>query len=129
MSRKFFFRCASASLLACFAATTANATNYVRSYLVNDVLLPTTSSQATSYAIDVDGDGFPDNNIGQVLTALSALGLDFQGSMDAAVASGSIVYLVGLRSTDAAVQERSRRASHLVRRRARGDTAEIRRHG
>jgi hypothetical protein len=101
MSRNVFCRCASASFLACFAATTAHATNYVRSYLVNDVLLPTTSSQATSYAIDVDGDGFPDNNIGQVLTALSTQGLDFQGSTDAAVASGSTVYLVGLRSTDA----------------------------
>jgi hypothetical protein len=79
-----------------FAATTAHATNYARSYLVNDVLLPTSNSEATSYAIDVDGDGFPENNFGQILSALTAQGIDFDGPMSSAVASGSIVHLVHL---------------------------------
>lgn len=100
MSRQTFCRRASVSLLACFAATTAHATNYVRSYLVNDVLLPTTPAEASSYAIDVDGDGFADNNFGQLLAVLSAQGFDFLGPMDTAVASGSIVHLVNLQSTD-----------------------------
>jgi hypothetical protein len=73
----------------------------MRNYLVDNVLLPVSSSQTSSYAIDVDGDGRPDNNIGQLLTVLAAQGFDFSGSMDAAVASGSIVHQVGLRSTDA----------------------------
>ena len=103
MSRRAACRCASLSLLACFAATTGHATNYVRSYLVNNVLLPTSSSQATSYAIDLDGDSHLDNSFGQVLAALATQGLDFSDQMNAAVASGSIVHLVHLQTTDAAL--------------------------
>ena len=100
MSRRALCRSASLCLFATLAATTAHAANYVRSYLVDNVLLPTSGTEANSYAIDVDGDGFPDNGFGQVLAVLSAQGFDFLGSMDAAVASGSIVHLVGLQSTD-----------------------------
>jgi hypothetical protein len=74
----------------------------VRSYLVNNVLLPTTNSEATSYGIDVDGDNHVDNSFGQVLSALAAQGLDFNAPMDVAVSSGSIVHLVHLQSTNAA---------------------------
>lgn len=101
MSRRAL--CHSASLcLAAFAATTAHATNYARNYFVDDVLLPTTSTEANSYAIDVDGDGIPENNFGQVLAALAGTGFDLTGTMAAAVASGSIVHLVHLQSIDAA---------------------------
>jgi len=100
MPHRVLGRSASLCLLASCAATTAHATNYVRSYLVNNVLLPTTNSQASSYAIDVDGDGSPDNSLGQVLSALASQGIDFDSPMDAAVASGSIVHLVRLQSTD-----------------------------
>lgn len=98
-------RCRSASLylLASLVATPVHATNYVRTYLVNDVLLPTTSSLATSYAIDVDGDNHPDNNLGQILAALTGQGIDFAGLMDSAVGSGSIVHVVRLQSTDASL--------------------------
>ncbi len=101
MSRRALCLSVSLCLLASLAATTAHATNYMRSYLVNNVLLPISNSEANSYAIDVDGDGFPENSIGQLLVALSTQGFDFLGPMDAAVASGSIVHLVGLQSTDA----------------------------
>jgi hypothetical protein len=101
MSRRSFCRSVSASLLLSFTATAAHAANYTRSYLVNDFLLPTTASETNSYAIDVDGDGRPDNNLGQLFTALTTQGFDISGSMQAATASGSIVHLVGLRSTDA----------------------------
>ncbi len=100
MSRQFLCRCASASLLTCFAATAAHATSYQRSYLVNNVFLPTSGSSANSYAIDLDGDGHPDNSFGQALAALASAGFDFSSSMNAAVGSGSIVHIVGLRSTD-----------------------------
>lgn len=104
MSRRALCHSTSLCLLAAFAATAAHANNYARSYLVNNVLLPTTSSEANSYAIDVDGDGFPENGFGQVLAVLSAQGFDFLGPMDAAVASGSIVHLVRLQSTDVLVK-------------------------
>jgi len=94
--------CRSASLLAAVAATTAHATNYMRNYLVDNVLLPTTSSEANSYAIDVDGDGFPENSFGQMLSALYVAGFDLTGAMAPAVSSGSIVHLVHVQSTDAA---------------------------
>lgn len=103
MSRRALCSCLSLCLLASLAATTAHATNYVRSYLVNHVLLPTSSSEATSYAIDLDGNGSLDNNFGQVLSALAAQGLDLNGPMAAAIASGSIVHLVHLQTTDVLV--------------------------
>ena len=101
MSRRAFHHSASLGLLlACLAATTAHATTYVRSYLVNNLLLPTNNSQAASYAIDVDGDNSVDNNFGQVLSALAAQGLDFNALTASPVASGSIVHLVHLQTTD-----------------------------
>ncbi|MEO5625183.1 MAG: hypothetical protein ABIQ70_04140, partial [Dokdonella sp.] len=101
MSRRALCISGSLCLVAAFTATTVHAANYARTYLVNDVLLPTSNSQSTSYAIDVDGDGFIENNFGQILAALTAQGIDLNGSMDSAVASGSIVHLVRLQSTDA----------------------------
>ena len=101
MSRRALCRSASLCLLAAFAATTAHAANHARSYLVDSVLLPTTDSEANSYAIDVDGNGFPENDFGKVLAALTTQGFDFKSPMDAAVAAGSIVHLVHLLSTDA----------------------------
>ena len=100
MPRRSLCRSASLCLLVAFAATTAHATNYVRGYLVDSVLLPTTSSEANSYGIDLDGDNTSDNSFGQVLSALTTQGMDFNGSMAAAIASGSIVHLVHLQSTD-----------------------------
>ena len=100
MSHQVLRRCALLSLAACVAAPTVHAANYMRNYIVDDVLLPTSDSQANSYAIDVDGDGHPDNSIGHVLAALAGAGFDFSGSLNAEIASGSIVYLVSLRSTD-----------------------------
>lgn len=101
MSRRAHCRSASLFLVASLVATTVHAANYVRRYLVSDVLLPTTSSEANSYAIDVDGDGIPENQFGQILSVLSSQGFDFNGAMHAAVTSGGIVHLVELQSTDA----------------------------
>lgn len=100
MSRQALCRSSSLCLLVSLAATTAHATNHVRSYLVNDLLLPTSSVEANSYAIDVDGDNHPDNSFGQVLAAFAAQGFDFNGATEAAIASGNIVHLVGVQSTD-----------------------------
>ena len=100
MPRRAACRSASLSLLACLVATTGHATNYVRSYLVNNVLLPASSAEASSYAIDVDDNNVAENNFGQVLAAFATQGLDFNGLMDAAISSGSIVHLVHLQTTD-----------------------------
>jgi hypothetical protein len=103
MSRRAACRSASLILLACLATTAGHAATYVRSYLVDNVLLPTSSSQAASYAIDLDGDTHAENYFGQALAAFAAQGFDFNGQMNAAVASGSIVHLVHLQTTDKAL--------------------------
>lgn len=61
--------------------------------------LPTT---AKSYAIDLDGDGKADNQLKNILTTLSLVGLTPQAEIDSAVAAGTIVYLatVTTASTD-----------------------------
>lgn len=86
--------------LALFVAAQTHAVEHQQGYLVNNVMLPTSSGQATSYAIDLDGDSNPDNNFGQLLSALAAQGLDFSSSTNAAVSSGSIVHLLSVHSTD-----------------------------
>lgn len=88
------------SCLALFAAASAGAVDYQRGYLVNSIMLPTTSSQATAYAIDLNGDGYADNQFAQVLIGFSGAGFDFTGATVAAVASGRIVHLLNLHSTD-----------------------------
>jgi hypothetical protein len=101
MSRRVLLRYASAYLVAFAATTQAQAATYARTYLVNDLILPTTNSESTAYAIDVDGDNQVDNRFGQILVALAGSGMDLTGATGVAVASGSIVHLVHLQTTDA----------------------------
>jgi hypothetical protein len=89
-------------LLASVAATTAHAAGYTRSYVVDTIILPTSNVEATSYAIDIDGDDAPDNQLGSVFASLASAGLAFGDWTNAAVASGRIVHRVDVQSTDAA---------------------------
>jgi hypothetical protein len=99
MSHRSLYRTAILGLLTAFVAAPAAATNYTRTYLVDDLVLPLAKSD---YAIDLDGDDAVDNSLGQILGALaSSASFAFQPAMDAAVASGSIVHVVRLQSTDA----------------------------
>jgi hypothetical protein len=85
-------------LISIASAPAADAASYVRGYLVNQVVLPL---QRADYALDLNGDGKADNNFGNWLGALAGQGLDLQSLMNDAVASGSIVHIVGLHSADA----------------------------
>lgn len=58
------------------------------------------SSSALRIAIDVDGDGRPDNAFAGVLQAFSMTGLDIQMSLDGAIAAGEGLELVGVQSSD-----------------------------
>jgi hypothetical protein len=102
MSRTSICRSAGLCLLASLAASTAHAAGYTHSYLVHAIALPTTNAEANTYAIDLDGDDAPDNQLGNVFGALASQGLDFNDFMNAAVASGSIVHRIDVESTDAA---------------------------
>ena len=80
------------------SAPAAYATSYLRGYLVNNVTLP---QARADYALDLNGDGFADNNFGSLMAAFASQNVDLQSSMSTAVASGSIVHLIGLQSADA----------------------------
>jgi hypothetical protein len=72
-----------------------------RSYKLatRSLLLPT---QARGFAVDLDGDGRPDNQLKNLLAVIAAAGLDLQAQIDLAVEAGQTVSLLQLRSTDPA---------------------------
>lgn len=78
-----------------------HASNFQRNYIIDSVFLPVSNSEATTYAIDLNGDGHVDNNLGSVFAVLAAQGIDLNGSTNAAVDNGSVVHRIDLQSTDA----------------------------
>jgi hypothetical protein len=86
---------------ACAAGTDCSAGGCVQlpaaHYVFNQMLVPLAR---TDYAIDLNGDGHVDNQLGNIIGALAALMFDVQGTAQAAVASGASTTLVELRSAD-----------------------------
>ncbi len=74
-------------------------------YVVNKVNVPTSTALATEYGLDIDGTGAKnDNALGMVLSLLASPSLgnfDIQGTIDTAVASGSIILLADVQTSDA----------------------------
>jgi hypothetical protein len=74
--------------------------------VAKQAFVPTTPGQARDYALDIgspDGsgpDGAGDNQLGSALGTLSSMGFDLQGTIDQAVAEGSIILLVDFQTTD-----------------------------
>lgn len=68
-------------------------------YVVNRLILPTSSGQATQVAFDVDGDGDVDNRVGQLFSLLASQGVDVQSGADQAVDSGALVTLLSIQAT------------------------------
>jgi hypothetical protein len=66
-------------------------------YVVSHLVLP---KSRMDYAIDLNGDGHPDNQLGEAFAALLAQGVDAQPDVDARVADGTIVHLVALQTAD-----------------------------
>jgi len=64
-------------------------------YVANKVFVPTSSTESREYGLDLNGDGTVDNQLGATLAALKSQGgFDIQGTIDKAVADGSIILLV-----------------------------------
>lgn len=76
-------------------------------YVTSRVTPPSTSSQATAYGRDVDGDGHTDNQLGSVLAALNGMGMDFMGPWRTDVATGKIVMLQSLRAVSLATDRKA----------------------
>ena len=68
-------------------------------YVVDKVIVPTTSAQAKMYGLDLNGDGTVDNELGSVLATLSSMGANLQASVDHAVAVGDILMLADVQTS------------------------------
>jgi hypothetical protein len=69
-------------------------------YVVNHVTIPTTNDESRTYSLDLDGDGTPDNTLGQLLGTFSSMGIAIQQANDIAVLNGSMIELVDLQTSD-----------------------------
>src|SRR5688572_21654911 len=69
-------------------------------YVSKKAFVPTNNNQAREFGLDLNGDKTVDNQLGMVLGTLSTMGFDIQGTIDEAVAEGSIILLVDFQTKD-----------------------------
>jgi hypothetical protein len=75
--------------------TTAHGMVY--KYVVNSVTAP---EQRSDFAIDLNGDGKTDNQLGSIVSALAAQGTDPGTSIAASVTQGQTIYLISVQTAD-----------------------------
>src|SRR5438270_676234 len=83
--------------------TASGGTNKAQ-YVTNAVTVP---QQRSDYAIDLNGDGRVDNQLGNIIGALEGQMLHVQDGVNTAVTDGSLIVLLSESSTDAAFQSDS----------------------
>jgi len=66
-------------------------------YVIDSILLP---MSPTDYAIDLNGDGHLDNQLGNIIGALTALGFDVQSQENMALMNGSTIELIAVQTMD-----------------------------
>ncbi len=101
MSRIRFLDRSRCLLVLMLLSPAVHAGNFQRNYIIDRVFLPVSNIETTAYAIDLNGDGHVDNNLGSVFAVLAAQGIDLNGATNAAVDNGSVVHRIDLQSTDA----------------------------
>lgn len=69
-------------------------------YVVNKLSVP---QQRVEFALDLNGDGRPDDQFGNIVAALAAQNFDVQGAVDQSVARGDAVHLIALQTDDASL--------------------------
>jgi hypothetical protein len=82
------------------AACTPTGTQQAQ-FVVNSFSVP---KSKTDYAVDLNGDGEADNQLGQILGFLASSGLDPQKGVDDAMNMGELTILIQEKSTDPAFQ-------------------------
>jgi hypothetical protein len=70
-------------------------------YVTNSVTVPI---QKSDYSIDLNGDGRPDNQLGNIIGALSGQGLNVQDGVTQAINNGTLIILATEKSGDPAFQ-------------------------
>src|SRR5258706_11549701 len=73
-------------------------------YVANTLTVP---QMRSDYAIDLNGDGKVDNQLGNIIGALSAQNLNTQDSVDMALKNGSVLLLLTQTSADATYMQDS----------------------
>jgi hypothetical protein len=68
-------------------------------YVTNKLFVPATHDQGDAFALDLNGDGVKDNQLGKALSALSSY-FNLQNAVDSAIAEGSIIFLVDYQTSD-----------------------------
>jgi hypothetical protein len=80
-------------------------------FATNTLTLPTNGTQ---FAIDLNGDGIVDNQLGKIIGAFSSIGLTPQAATSAAVAQGSSTLLIDEQSSDPTQQSAADAGAKLV---------------
>jgi hypothetical protein len=70
-------------------------------FVASSLLVPQVK---TDYAIDLNGDGKVDNQLGNIIGALASQNLDTQSGLDQAVGSGDAIILASIQSEDATLK-------------------------
>lgn len=71
-------------------------------YVLDDLLMPTTATEANAYGLNLDDDpqGRPDNALGQILSTLANQSdFDLQGTVDTQIMEGDIIILTDMQTT------------------------------
>ena len=71
-------------------------------YVTNAIVLPTARAD---FALDLNGDARADNQLGNIVQALTSQGIDLQSEQDASVAAGTGLELLRLEASNAGLQE------------------------
>ena len=103
-------------MLACSSdSVNSPTTGDVTQWVVDAITIPATVTASNQLGFDLNGDGQPENALGQVLVALQtagAGGLGFQAAMSGGIASGAIVQLISFQSDDATLATDAAAAAH-----------------
>jgi hypothetical protein len=90
----------SMSLVACGSdggGTKPTGTHY--KYVTSQLSVPASHDQAVQYALDLDGNGTKDNQLGMALSALAGY-FNLQNAVDTAIAEGDIIFLIDYQTSD-----------------------------
>ena len=69
-------------------------------YVLDSITVPASNAQATSVALDIDGDARAENALGNLLATLAGFDLDLQGPVDEQIAMGGVIILADVQATD-----------------------------
>ena len=89
-----------ASLAACASPPPTVPSGPHYTYVLDHVTVPTSTSEARQYALDLNGDRTVDNELGEVFATATSMGFDTTKATQSAVDSGAIALIADLQTPD-----------------------------